>query len=189
MAYRNGNYAAFYVDEPFSQSDFKKNSTKDFVSYNMLNTWKIKEPHFPFVDTHERSYRVRDGSDWDQVLKPRIHELLNKSKNILLFLSSRTKTCKALHEEMDYGINAKGLPIIVIYTDFCEESDIVGNGAKVIKPKIKKLWEKLPVFNVSMKEVPTMHIPNNKALILKALKDSDFTVGKKCQPGEYFYPC
>ena len=36
MAYRNGNYTAFYVAEPFSESSLGANATKDFVSYNLL---------------------------------------------------------------------------------------------------------------------------------------------------------
>ena len=30
MAYRNGNYSAFYVDEPFNESNLGANSTKDW---------------------------------------------------------------------------------------------------------------------------------------------------------------
>lgn len=36
MAYRNGNYSAFYVDEPFSESNLGANSTPDFTYYNLL---------------------------------------------------------------------------------------------------------------------------------------------------------
>lgn len=33
MSYRNGNYSAFYVSEPFSESNLGANSTHDFVYY------------------------------------------------------------------------------------------------------------------------------------------------------------
>lgn len=36
MAYRNGNYSAFYVTEPFSENNLGAASTPDFVYYNML---------------------------------------------------------------------------------------------------------------------------------------------------------
>ena len=36
MAYRNGNYAAFYVAEPFNASALGAHATKDFCYYNML---------------------------------------------------------------------------------------------------------------------------------------------------------
>ncbi len=46
-------------------------------------------------------------------------------------MSSNTKNSQALREEIDYGINTKGLPVIVIYPDFKEKSDIWGaNGMK-----------------------------------------------------------
>ena len=31
MAYRNGNYAAFYVDEPFAENNLGANATPDFL--------------------------------------------------------------------------------------------------------------------------------------------------------------
>ena len=45
------------------------------------------------------------------------------------------------------------------------------------------------MFRDSMSEVPTLHIPNSKALIKKALQDSDFMVNTKGKPGIFFYPC
>lgn len=92
MAYRNGNYAAFYVNEPCSESALSAHATKDFVYYNLLRAWKGQDSSFPFNDSHAKNYNVRDGSDWEKTLKPRIHDRLNKSKNIILFLSSTLRT-------------------------------------------------------------------------------------------------
>lgn len=36
MAYRIYNYSAFYVSEPFVETNLGANATKDFVYYNML---------------------------------------------------------------------------------------------------------------------------------------------------------
>ena len=91
MAYRNGNYAAFYVDEPFNEANLGAHATKDFVYYNLLRAWKGADSSFPFIDSHEKNYDVRDGSDWEKTLKPRIRHRLANSKNIVLFLSSVTK--------------------------------------------------------------------------------------------------
>ena len=66
MAYRNGNYAAFYVDEPFKESNLGANATADFVYYNLLRAWKGGDSSFPFIDSHEKNYNVRDGSDWGE---------------------------------------------------------------------------------------------------------------------------
>jgi len=43
MANRTGNYCAFYVSEPFSESNLNAFSTKDFVTYNQLRMWKGKD--------------------------------------------------------------------------------------------------------------------------------------------------
>ena len=132
---------------------------------------------------------VRDGSDWEKTLKPRIHDRLNKSKNIVLFLSSITKNSRALREEIDFGINTNGLPVVVIYPEYSEKSDIINCTSKTIKQRIKNLWDNLPKFRDSMGSVPTFHVPNKKSLIKKALEDSDFMVSTKCDPGVFFYTC
>lgn len=189
MAYKNGNYAAFYVDEPFNQNNLGANSTRDFVSYNLLKAWKGADSKFPFIDSHDKNYNVRDGSDWESTLKPRLRDRLNNSKNIIIFLSVYTRNSQALREEVDYGINTKGLPIIVVYPDFSEKSDIINCQTNTIKKQIKNLWDKLPKFRDSMEEVPTIHLPNKKNLIESALKDNDYMVQTKCKAGIYFYQC
>lgn len=189
MAYRTGNYSAFYVTEPFNQNNLEANSTRDFVTYNLLKAWKAKDSSFPFNDSHDKNYNVRDGSDWEKTLKPRLHDRLNKSKNIILVLSSITKNSRALREEIDFGINTNGLPVIVIYPDFSEKSDIINCSSDTIRKQIKDLWENLPIFRDSMHKVPTFHIPNKKALIEKALKDEDFMVNTKCNADIYFLKC
>ncbi|KAF3978664.1 MAG: hypothetical protein HFP77_00735 [Methylococcales symbiont of Iophon sp. n. MRB-2018] len=189
MAFKNGNYSAFYVKEPFKESNLGAHLARDFVSYNLLRAWKGKDSSFPFIDSHDKNYNVRDGSDWEKTLKPRLRDRLNNSKNIVLFLSSHTSNSQALREEIDYGINTKGLPVIVIYPDYSEKSDIINREGKTIKQQIKNLWDKLPKFRDSMSKVPTLHIPNKKILIEKALKDKDFMVATKCKPSTYFYPC
>ena len=187
MAYRNGNYSAFYVDEPFTESNLGAHSTKDFVYYNLLRAWKGSDSKFPFIDSHAKNYNVRDGSDWEKTLKPRIHDRLNDSKNIVLFLSPITKNSRAIREEVDFGINTDGLPVIVVYPEKSEKSDIINTSTKKIKQSIKNLWDKLPKFRDSMGDVPTLHVPNKKSLIKEALQDTDFMVGTKRDPGIFFY--
>lgn len=120
MANRTANYAAFYVSEPFSESNLGANATPDFLYYNQLRAWKGADTSFPFVDAHAKTYNVRDNSSWE-TLKKRLHDRLDVSKNIILFLSNNTKNSQALREEIEYGINTKGLPVIVIYPDFKEK--------------------------------------------------------------------
>ncbi len=189
MGNKTGNYAAFYVSSPFNESNLGAYSTKDFVYYNTLRAWKGKDSFFPFVDSHNKNYNVRDGSDWEKTLKPRLRDRLNHSKNIILFLSSETKSSRALREEIDYGINTCELPVIIVYPDYSDKEDIINCSAKNIKKKIQDLWDNLPILRDSIDKVPTLHIPNNKALIKSALNNSDFKLNTKCTVDKYFYTC
>ena len=184
MENRTANYAAFYVKTPFDPSNLGANATPDFLYYNQLRAWKASDNSFPFVDAHAKTYNVRDDSTWD-TLKQRLHDRLTLSKNIVLFLSSNTKNSDALREEIDYGINTKGLPVIVIYPDFKEKSDIWGSNG--MKKQITDLWNKLPVFRDSMNQVATLHVPYKKELIRSALDDSDFKVQTMAKPDAYHY--
>ncbi|MCF1267350.1 toll/interleukin-1 receptor domain-containing protein [Morganella morganii] len=182
----NGNYCAFYVAEPFSESALGANATKDFVYYNTLKMWKGGEPTFPFSNSHATTYNVRDGSDWERTLMPRLRERLRNSKNIILFLSDRTMNSRALKEEIDYGINTLGLPVIVIYPDYDTKGSLLNNNK--LKQQIRNLWSRIPTFRDSMNKVPTIHIPMKKDLIKQTLTDRDFMVKSKIAPDIFIYP-
>ncbi|MDK9431417.1 TIR domain-containing protein [Gallibacterium anatis] len=186
MTNRTKNYTAFYVAEPFNESNLGANQKMDFCYYNLLKAWKGRDSSFPFVNAHEATYNVRDGSKWE-TLKQRLHERLNVSKNIVLFLSSETKNSNALREEIEYGISKKELPVIVIYPEYSEKADLLNKDTTDLKPEIKALWNKLPKFRDLMGTVPTLHIPLKKDLIRSALIDQDFTVQNKCNNNYYWY--
>lgn len=185
MANRNGNYAAFYVAEPFNASMLGAHATKDFCYYNMLRAWKGKETSFPFNDSHDKTYNVRDNSNWETTLKPRLRERLRCSKNIVLFLSSNTANSRALREEIDYGINDQGLPLIVVYSEYDTKDGLLLNGS--LRQSVKNLWDKLPIFRDSMNKVPTLHVPIKKEIIEASLKNSDFMLSTKTTPDFYWY--
>ena len=188
MTYRNCNYSAFYVAEPFNSSALGAHATPDFRYYNQLRMWKGQDSSFPFNDSHDITYSVRDGSDWETTLKPRLRERLRSSKNIILFLSSITTSSRALREEIDYGINDQGLPVIVVYPDYSsEESLLTGDTQKQLKQSVKTLWDKLPIFRDSINKVPTLHVPLKKAVIEKALKNTSFMLATKGNAGIFFY--
>lgn len=185
MAGRTGNYAAFYVAEPFNSSALGAHASKDFCYYNILKAWKGKEASFPFNDSHDTTYSVRDDSNWDTTLKPRLRERIRGSKNIVLFLSSNTVSSRALKEEIEYGINDQGLPIIVIYPEYESVDSLVANAS--LRPSVKNLWDKLPIFRDSMNKVPTVHIPMKKDIVEAALKNNRYMLETKTTPGCYWY--
>ncbi len=183
--YRKSNYTAFYVAEPFEPSSLGAHATKDFCYYNTLRAWKGKDTSFPFNDVHAKTYSVRDGSNWETTLKPRLRERLRYSKNIILFLSSSTKYSCALREEISYGACTLGLPIIVVYPEL-DNSQIVSNGQ--LSSRVNLLWDKLPILKEAMTKVPTLHIPMKKEYIEAALSNSELTVQNKGKDNlQYFY--
>ena len=183
---RTANYTAFYVDEPFSSTNLNANSTKDFCYYNLLKAWKVKDASFPFIDAHDKTYNVRDDSDWESTLKPRLHKRLSASKNVILFLSSITKNSRALNEEIDYAINTLGLPIIVVYPEYDSRDEIIDDD-KNFKMSIIKLWDKLPKLRDNMSKVPTIHVCMNQNDIRTALSDEDFMIQTKIEKNSKFF--
>ena len=179
MSYRAYNYSAFYVAEPFNPSNLGAFATPDFSHYCRLKAWKKQDSSFPFLDAHETTYNVRDNSDWEGTLKPRLHERLRNSKNIILFLSSKTVCSRALREELDYGINVLGLPVIVVYADYTSNS-LISDGNHKPSFLAKWLWDKVPIFRDNISKIPTAHVPLSKEYLAQALRDPDFTIqGKK----------
>lgn len=184
---RTSNYSAFYVDEPFKPSILGANATRDFYYYNMLRALKGKDKSFPFNDAHDKTYNVRDGSNWELTLKPRLRERLRLSKNIILFLSSITKSSRALREEIDYGINTLYLPVIVVYADYKENELLLTYNKSDLANSVKQLWDKYPIFRDSKFKVPVLHIPLKQYLIRKALEDKDFMINTKREAGDFYY--
>jgi hypothetical protein len=175
------------VSEPFSESALGAHASKDFCYYNILKAWKGSDSSFPFNNAHDTTYNVRDNSDWESTLKPRLRERLRNSKNIILFLSDYTVNSKAIREEIDYGINPLELPRIVIYPDLKTNEDLLNNGKTCFNNTVRALWNKLPIFRDSKSNVPVLHIPMNKETIRKALNNADFRVGSGKEPNDYFY--
>jgi hypothetical protein len=182
MPYRNANYTAFYVEEPFAPYGLGACATPDFNNYLMIKAWKKQDPSFPFINAHDKTYSVRDGSDWEGTLRPRLRERLRHSKNIILILSSHTHPSRALNEEMRYGIGTLGLPVIVVYPEF---EPIRSNGW--LDSKAYGLWNKLPSFKSNMDAVPTVHVPLRKDALREALTSSSFMIQTKREPGIFHF--
>lgn len=178
------NYAAFYVSEPFNASSLGANATRDFVYYNLLRSWKGADSSFPFLDAHSTNYSVRDSSDWDLTLKPRLRERIRSSKNIILFLSNSTVSSRALREEIEYGVGDQRLPVIAVYPEVDEVSDISVNGLTIFT---RSRISRLPVFERLRSSVPVLHVPMDKRLIKNALSDGRFSLGSSLSPGDYWF--
>jgi hypothetical protein len=108
---------------------------------------------------------------------------------MIFFLSNNTKNSQAVREEINHAININQIPVIVVYPDFKEKSDIINCGSNSIKKKIQDMWSQVPIFRDSKHKVPFLHIPLKKELIRAALSDPSFRFSTKAAPNYYFYPC
>jgi len=180
------NYSAFYVSEPFSESSLGAHASKDFCYYNLLKAWKVFDSSFPFNNAHDTTYNVRDDSNWETTLKPRLRERLRNSKNIILFLSQNTSNSRALREEIEYGISLN-LPIIVIYPDLKSTKDLRNNDNSNFSSTVINLWNKIPAFRDSKSNIPVLHIPMDKEIIKRALNNMDFRIDTATKPNDYYF--
>jgi hypothetical protein len=108
---------------------------------------------------------------------------------MIFFLSKETKNSRAVREEINHAINVNEIPIIVVYVDYKEKSDIINCTSKTLKKKITDMWGQVPIFKNSKSAVPVLHIPYKKELIRAALNDPDFRFSTKAKPSDYFFPC
>lgn len=183
--YMAKNYSVFHVEEPFNELSAGAMAQKDYFYYNQLRTWKFKDELFPFNDLHVKKYDVRDGSDWDTVLKPRIKQRLDQADNIILILSENTFQSRCLKAELEYGIGHLKLPVIVIYADITDKKHMKVEGKKDMSFKVHYFLNKLPVFKQLKSQIPVLHVPLDKEMVAKALKKNNFVKNTHLQPNNY----
>lgn len=73
---------------------------------------------------------------------------------------SNTKNSQDLREEVDYGIDIKGLPVIMIYPELNEKVDICC--LNKVSKRVVDLWDRLPVFRDNMEKVAAQEGINNQ---------------------------
>lgn len=113
MLYKNGVYVAF-------DGNGEKNPTQSDLKYlELLRAWdKNENIDFDFLDSHLKTYQVRDDSTL-ATLKGRLRERMSNSKNMLIILSGDTNYNRGLlNEEIRWAVEDYHLPLIVAYTGF-----------------------------------------------------------------------
>ncbi len=170
---RPQNYCSFYVKEPFIEYKVGATSTPDYSYYNILKTWRRRDRSFNYYDAHCLTYNLRDGRGFESIVNT-IHERIDRSKNLILILTSYTEETRIMNEEMDYGINVRGLPVLVIYPELTQEeiTDADGN----IRELARKLWDAAPVFRDNRGKVCVLHAPFEKNAVQNALLNLDKSI-------------
>lgn len=74
----------------------------------------------------------------------------------------------------------------MIYPEYDTKASLLTGES--LKPAVKELWDNLPIFRDSMKNVPTLHVPMDKSLIVKSLLDVDLMIATKKDHGIFHYP-
>lgn len=157
---RTGTYVAF---DGLGQSDPTKS---DFRYYAMLQAWnKNNNIDFKFVNSHEKTYAVRDTSS-RETLYARIRQRLSASKNMLVILSEDTRyTGSVLSYEIQLAVDVYKIPLIIAYP---------GYPAILNVDALAYMWPKALVERIDTPETKAIHIAFQKDPILSAV--NQFTV-------------
>ena len=118
----------------------------------------------------------------------KIKPFLENSQNVLLILSSRFRDNgdKLANAELSLAYRLK-LPIIIVYTDYKKNTDILTADKSNIKPEILALWNYLPATGIQSNNT-VLHIPNNQESINRALRMPEFKYNTMRPPGtRYFF--
>lgn len=164
MAYRNGTYIAFHANGTSNptQSDIKY--------YNVIKAWTAKtDDDFSFINSHEKTYAVRDGS-LKVTLRNRLAERLRNSKNMLLLISDTTKLdTDWVPYEIDYAVDRCDIPIIAAYVNY--EIPIYNPSA------LSNLWPYALKKRIENGTASCIHIPFKKNVVSCAI--NQFSINDK----------
>lgn len=165
MAYRNGTYIAF---DGLGQTN---PTLSDFKYYSIMQAWDShKSIDFKYVDSHEKTYAVRDTS-LKSTLESRIRERLSDSKNVVVILSGATrKSDSMLSYEIEQAVDRYQIPLILAYVDYNVVAD---------PSLLSSYWPIALSSRVSNNTARAIHIPFIKDALLDAI--SQFSVNGKTQ--------
>ena len=157
---RTGTYVAF---DGLGKTD---PTQSDFRYYSILQAWnKNNDINFKFVDSHEKTYAVRDSS-LRETLYARIRKRMSASKNMLVILSDDTRyTGSVLSYEIQLAIEVYKIPVIIAYP---------GYPAILNVDAMAFMWPKSLVDRIDNPETKAIHIAFHKGPIFDAI--NQFTV-------------
>ncbi|WP_139727232.1 TIR domain-containing protein [Aeromonas sobria] len=155
MANRTGTYIAFDglgTTNP-TESDFKY--------YATMQAWSAgKNIDFKFVNSHDKTYAVKDSS-LRSTLEARIRERLAASKNCIIILSDDTrKSGSMLSYEIEKSVDTYKIPLICVYPGY----------ETITAPKyLSNRWPNELEERINNGEANAIHIPFKKNILLKAI--------------------
>ncbi|WP_028857445.1 TIR domain-containing protein [Psychrilyobacter atlanticus] len=171
-SYRTGTYVAF-------DGNGEKDPVKsDFRCYGLIKAWnKSDKIDFRFTDSHEKTYKVKDGS-LKRTLETRLKERFSRSKNMVILLSADTNWDRgALNWEIEQAVDVYDLPIIIVYIGY----------KYILKPEAcRKYWPKSLAKRIDNDTAKCIHIPFKKEPLFTAV--NQFTVqNQELTLGVHYY--
>lgn len=156
MGYRNGTYIAF---TGCGTTDPTKSDRKYF---ELIKAWKDnKGIDFSFINSHEKTYAVRDSSA-KLTLLLRLNERFKESKNFLMIVTPKTKAnfSEIFEYEVERAKELK-LPFLIIYP-----------GIECIKNKneVSHLWPNILKKYIENDELQALHMPFKRHLLCDAIE-------------------
>jgi MTH538 TIR-like domain (DUF1863) len=157
MAYRNGTYIAFHAEGNTDPT------ASDIKYFNMMKAWHHNDDiDFKFVDSHEKTYSVRDTSA-KATLRNRLKERLGGSKNMVLIVGSNTRfDTDWVPFEIEYAVDNCNIPIICTYPNI--------KAAILDTSPYRALWPTALRTRIDNDTARTVHIPFGQALIDRAVR-------------------
>ena len=155
MAYRNGTYVAFDAQG----TNLPGKSDMDY--YNLMRAWSAHpDDDFTIVNSHDKSWAVRDTSK-RATLRNSLLERLRNSKNMVLIIGETTKLdTDWVPFEIEQAVDSYAIPIIAAYPDYCP----------IVEPaKFWPLWPKALADRINNKSARVIHVPFKKAPIMDAI--------------------
>lgn len=161
MAYRSGTYIAF---DGLGQTN---PTLSDFKYYATIQAWAANANiDFNYVDSHDKTYAVRDTSS-KATLESRIRERLSNSKNVVVILSGDTrKSGSELSYEIEQAVDNYKLPLILAYVDY----QAIANPSQ-----LSSYWPYALSIRISNTTAKAIHIPFVKDALLDAINQFNFS--------------
>lgn len=169
---RTGTYVAF---DGLGESNPSKS---DFRYYATLQAWTAnKNVDFRFVNSHDKTYAVRDTSQ-RATLYARIRQRLSASKNMFVIISKDTRyTGSVLSYEIEQALDVYKIPLIIAYSGYSAICNV---------DALSGMWPKALAERIDNSGTEALHIAFAKAPILDAI--NRFTVnGEHLSSGKDYY--
>jgi hypothetical protein len=145
MAYRNATYVAFHA------AGTSDPTASDIKYFNLLKAWHVRdESDFSFINSHQKTYAVRDSSS-RETLRARLAERLRNSKNMLLILGATTRLdTDWVPFEIAYAIDTCKVPIIAAYP---------GYNAVRNPMALRSMWPSALATRINSQLAHVIHVP------------------------------